>query len=61
MISYSVTITKQKVLQFLKNIVISFLKFQMIPAAFCGLLVTVFTLLTSFTDCQVGTELFHIL
>lgn len=45
----------------LKNQGLKFLKFQMIPLAFCGLVISILTILTSLTDFQVGVEIFQII
>ena len=37
-----------------------YVKFQMIPAAFCGTVFTALTMLTAFTDFEIGTEVFKI-
>ena len=46
---------------FLKSQGLKFLKFQMIPFPFCGMMITMFALITSFTDFQAGIKIFDVL
>lgn len=54
-------ITKEKIWEFIKKRAHEYIKFQMIPAVFCGMLFSILSTLTLHTEFQVGFEFFQII
>ncbi|GEM_PF-4472036 len=54
-------IIKEKILEFIKKRGREYIKFQMIPMVFCGMLFSIFSVLTLHTDFQFGIEIFQII